>query len=76
VIGGLMKESTSDTDSGIPFLGRIPIIGWFFKSVSKDSAITETVIFIKATIVKSGGPADKIDRDMQNKFDTNRRKFF
>lgn len=76
VIGGLMKESTSDTDSGIPFLGRIPIIGWFFKSVSKDSAITETVIFIKATIVKSGSAADKIDRDMQNKFDTNRRKFF
>jgi MSHA biogenesis protein MshL len=76
VIGGLMKESTSDTDSGVPFLGRIPIIGWFFKSVSKDSAITETVIFIKATIVKSGSPADKIDRDMQNKFDTNRRKFF
>ncbi len=76
VIGGLMKESTSDTDSGIPFLGRVPIIGWFFKSVSKDSSITETVIFIKATIVKSGSTADKIDRDMQNKFDTNRRKFF
>ena len=76
VIGGLMKESTSDSDSGVPFLGRIPIIGWFFKSVSKDSSITETVIFIKATIVKSGSAADKIDRDMQNKFDTNRRKFF
>ncbi|MES2962064.1 MAG: hypothetical protein V4694_06755 [Pseudomonadota bacterium] len=76
VIGGLMKDTTTNTDSGIPFLQRIPILGWLFKSVSKDTTIVETVIFIKATILSSGATANKIDRDMQEKFDTDRRPYF
>lgn len=76
VIGGLMKDTTTNTDSGIPFLQRIPILGWVFKSVSKDTTIIETVIFIKATIVSSGATVNKLDRDMQEKFDTNRRPYF
>ncbi len=76
VIGGLMEESTSNTDTGIPFLQRIPILGYLFKSTSKVSETTETVIFIKATIVNSGSQPHKVDRDIQEKFDTNRRRFF
>lgn len=77
VIGGLMNDTTKNSDSGVPFLNKIPVLGWLFKSVSKDTKITETVIFIKATIVKSGPAAvSKIDRDFQQKFDTNRRRFF
>jgi len=76
VIGGLMRDSGQNTDTGVPFLSNIPLIGWFFKSASKDSNITETVIFIKATIVKKGNGASKVDRDLQRKFDSNRRKYF
>ncbi len=77
VIGGLMKDTTSNTDSGVPFLNRIPLLGWLFKSVSKSTTLVETVILIKATIIKSGSSGvGKIDRDFQQKFDTNRRRFF
>lgn len=76
VIGGLMKEETTDSENGIPFLSDIPILGLLFKSNSKDTKITETVIFIKATIVDSSTPVNKIDREMQEIFDSNRRKFF
>ena len=76
VIGGLMKETATNTETGIPFLGRIPILGWFFKSVSKVSEVVETVIFVKATIVNSGAPAGKVDRDLQEKFDPDRRRYF
>lgn len=76
VIGGLMSESTTDTDKGIPFLQRIPILGYLFKSSVKDSEIIETVIFIKATIVNSGQSINKVDRELQENFDSNRRKFF
>ncbi|MSP33880.1 MAG: hypothetical protein EXR06_03130 [Rickettsiales bacterium] len=76
VIGGLMSENIANTDSGIPFLQRIPILGYLFKSSAKDSEIIETVIFIKATIVNSGSPINKIDRELQETFDSNRRKFF
>lgn len=76
VIGGLMRDSGQNTDTGVPFLSNIPLLGWLFKSADKESNITETVIFIKATIVKKGSGASKIDRDLQRKFDSNRRKFF
>ena len=76
VIGGLMKEVSSNSDSGVPFIQRIPILGYLFKSSSKSSEVTETVIFIKATILNSDSQVNKVDREMQEKFDSNRRIFF
>lgn len=76
VIGGLMRDDTTNTDSGVPFLAGIPIFGWLFKSSTKETNITETVIFIKATIIENGEGPSKIDGDLQKKFDSNRRRFF
>lgn len=76
IIGGLMKDVSSSKNSGVPLLGRIPVLGWLFKSMSRSSGVTETVIFIKATIINSGTPANKVDRDIQNNFDPNKRKYF
>lgn len=76
VIGGLMKDSTTGTDSGVPFISKIPVLGWFFKSIERESGITETVIFIKATIVNSGSKSNKIDREFHDKIDPSRRPYF
>jgi len=76
VIGGLMKESAVNTDNGIPFLQRIPILGYLFKSSSKKTELVETVIFIKATILNSSSQVDEVDKDFHKKFDPSKRKFF
>ncbi len=76
VIGGLMKDSATGKDSGVPFINRIPVIGWLFKSMERESGITETVIFIKATIVNSGSRASKVDRGFHDKIDPSRRPYF
>jgi general secretion pathway protein D len=76
VIGGLMKESTSNSDTGVPFLANIPVLGWLFKFQSKSSEIIETVIFVKATVVSSGSNASKHDRELQNKLDSTPKPFF
>ncbi len=76
VIGGLMKNSSSGNEGGVPFFRRIPILGWLFKSLEKSSDVSETVIFIKATIINSGTRANKIDRELQEKYDVNRRAYF
>jgi len=76
VIGGLMSDTTADSESGIPLFSRIPILGYLFKNSSKSSQVVETVIFIKATIVDSSGHVPKEDRELQEKFDVNKRKFF
>ncbi len=76
VIGGLMKEAANNADNGVPFISKIPVLGWLFKSVSRSSQVTETVIFIKATIVDSGSAVDRYDHDFQEKFDTSPKQFF
>lgn len=46
VIGGLIKDKIIDTESGIPFLKDIPILGWLFKNKTKSKDKTELLIFI------------------------------
>ncbi|MDD2839951.1 MAG: hypothetical protein PHY80_02355 [Rickettsiales bacterium] len=68
VIGGLMSEDTVNTDTGIPYLSGILGLGLLFKSTSKTKEVRETVIFIKATIIKPNGEIEKYDREMYKKF--------
>jgi len=76
VLGGLMEDSSNNSQIGTPFLSKIPVLGWFFKFVTKSSNIKETVIFIKATIVNSSSQANTVDREIQEKYDVNRREYF
>jgi type IV pilus assembly protein PilQ len=46
VIGGLIKDKTLESDSGIPILKSIPLLGWLFKNKKKSNEKTELLIFI------------------------------
>lgn len=52
VIGGILKSSESDTDSGVPGLSKIPLLGWLFKRETKETNSEELLIFITPRIVK------------------------
>jgi type IV pilus assembly protein PilQ len=51
VIGGIYVDSDTVTDTGVPFLMDIPLIGWLFKSNSKTKTKSELLIFITPRIV-------------------------
>jgi MSHA biogenesis protein MshL len=51
IIGGLMKEGTTDDNAGIPFLGDIPVVGNLFKHKRVTRIKNELVILLKPTIV-------------------------
>ncbi|MCG7498524.1 pilus (MSHA type) biogenesis protein MshL [Vibrio sp. Of7-15] len=51
VIGGLMKSSTVDQVSKVPFFGDIPGLGHLFRNVSKLTEKTELVILLRPTVV-------------------------
>jgi hypothetical protein len=74
VVGGLMTEAADNTDVGVPLLYKFPILGNLFKYTSKTNNIVETVIFVKATIVKNSS-LQKYDRDFYNNFTTDRKSF-
>lgn len=53
VIGGLYKNSKGVTETSVPFLSRIPVIGWLFKSRDRVEGNEELLIFITPRIIKS-----------------------
>lgn len=52
VIGGLIKDDIKKTESKIPLLGDIPLLGWFFKFRSTRNEKTNLLIFLTPYIVK------------------------
>lgn len=54
VIGGLLKDVKSKGIQGIPFLGRIPVLGALFRRDTLDTQKIDLLVFITAHIVKEG----------------------
>ncbi|MBI3570319.1 MAG: pilus (MSHA type) biogenesis protein MshL [Gammaproteobacteria bacterium] len=54
VIGGLMKEASTDDNASIPVLGDIPLIGNLFKHKKVTRIKRELVILLKPTVINVG----------------------
>ncbi len=52
VIGGLLQDNSSVSESKIPFLGDLPIIGWLFRYSNKTKNKTNLMIFLTPYIVR------------------------
>lgn len=58
VIGGISIQSSLEAVRGVPFLSRIPLLGWLFRGRVKSDSESELVIFLTPTIVIVDAPAD------------------
>jgi type IV pilus assembly protein PilQ len=76
VIGGIMKDLSSSSDSGVPYLKDIPVLGWLFKKSSWQKDFEELVVFITPRILASGSEniptAEQLWRDQLKKTDGDR----
>lgn len=53
VIGGLKKNTSQKSDAGVPWLSKIPLLGYLFKNESKSEQMEEILIFITPHILKT-----------------------
>ena len=53
VLGGLYQKVESENLRSVPFFADIPFIGYLFKNRAEDDEISELLIFITPTIVRS-----------------------
>lgn len=53
VLGGLIVERTQADDSGVPFVMRIPVLGYFFKQVSRKVERSELMVLLQPTVVEN-----------------------
>lgn len=54
IIGGLMKEASTDEDASIPVLADVPLIGGLFKHKKLSRIKRELVILLKPTSINPG----------------------
>jgi type II secretory pathway component GspD/PulD (secretin) len=52
VLGGLIKESKTLTETKVPILGSIPFFGQIFKSTAAGKIRNELIIFIRPTVMR------------------------
>ncbi|MEW5803985.1 MAG: secretin N-terminal domain-containing protein [bacterium] len=53
VIGGLATTAATRKESGVPWLSKIPLLGWFFKGKTNTSEYGELLVFITPHIVQA-----------------------
>jgi type IV pilus assembly protein PilQ len=52
VVGGIYTVDRGSSSSGVPFLSKIPILGWFFKKNSQRDTKTEMLLFVTPRIIQ------------------------
>jgi len=68
VLGGLISESTTLGESGLPGLRRIPLVGPLFGRRSESMTRTETLVLITPTVIDSSRTLEEVSDEFQKKF--------
>ena len=58
VIGGLMQNTSNDTDAGVPWISKVPVVGGLFKQQRKSLGRSELVILLRPQVI---GPDSWLD---------------
>jgi general secretion pathway protein D len=61
VIGGLIRDTTEHSGSGIPFLSDIPVLGYLFGATDKAKKREELIIMIQPTVVATDSDQLTVD---------------
>ncbi|NOQ64651.1 MAG: type II secretion system secretin GspD [Methyloprofundus sp.] len=67
VLGGLINEQHTFTNTGIPFLKDIPYVGWLFGSVGKKVIKDELIVVITPRVVANKFDARKVTDEFKRK---------
>jgi type IV pilus assembly protein PilQ len=54
VLGGILKDTSQESERGIPYLKDIPILGWLFKNHQWQKDFEELMVFITPRITSAG----------------------
>lgn len=66
VIGGMFNSSEGKAERGVPLLKNIPVIGWLFKSRTRDTEKNELLIFLTPRILnlQDQSVPDQVDTEV------------
>ncbi|MEJ2694753.1 MAG: type II secretion system secretin GspD, partial [Candidatus Thiodiazotropha sp.] len=67
VLGGLIRENTTNSKGGIPGLMNIPLVGGLFGSTTKDVSRTELIVTLTPKVVRNPHEAYEISQELREK---------
>jgi len=67
VIGGLIREDDSKSRQGIPFLYKIPLLGYLFGDTTNDASRSELVIMLTPHVIRNQQDASSITNKFTDK---------
>jgi general secretion pathway protein D len=67
ILGGLIRNSATQNEGGIPGLYKIPVIGKLFGSTSIEERRTELVVLLTPRVVRNNNDAKKITEEFKRK---------
>jgi general secretion pathway protein D len=68
LLGGLIRDLGTLSDTGVPGLNSIPILGRLFGSTSQNSTRTELIVLITPQVINNPEDADRVTEEYQNRF--------
>jgi type II secretory pathway component GspD/PulD (secretin) len=63
VIGGLIREDTSKSRTGVPWLTKIPILGYLFGNTTDDDSRQEIIVLLTPRVIKTQSEAKEVTSD-------------
>ncbi|GAW67700.1 general secretion pathway protein D [Geoanaerobacter pelophilus] len=68
IIGGLIQDTDQVTESKIPLLGDIPLLGWLFKTKKTTHDKTNLLIMLTPRIIKDARDMAEVSVNQRNSF--------
>jgi general secretion pathway protein D len=67
VLGGLIQDERERSQSGIPFLSRLPIIGALFRTSNNEVKRTELLVLITPSVVEDPARARAVTNELRQR---------
>jgi len=68
IIGGLIREDATDSRAGIPFLSKLPILGYLFGSTIDENSRNELIILLTPRVIRNQQEAQEVTSDYINRY--------
>ena len=68
VMGGLISEDNNQAYTGVPYLGKVPLLGKLFSKSSVDKTRTELIVLITPTVIENPEQAKQLTKEYSNQF--------
>jgi len=67
VLAGLIQTTVNESNGGLPFLARVPVVGGLFGSKSSSVLRTELLVLLSPTVVSSVDEAREVSKEYRDK---------